>query len=60
MWLTPHVYWAQRHEDIYLRVELIDAQVGRVMVVVRNKWPSTPSVLNSSYHVYFSSSIIVT
>uniref|UniRef100_A0A8C7GHZ9 Very-long-chain (3R)-3-hydroxyacyl-CoA dehydratase n=1 Tax=Oncorhynchus kisutch TaxID=8019 RepID=A0A8C7GHZ9_ONCKI len=25
--LTPHVYWAQRHEDIYLRVELIDAQV---------------------------------
>ncbi|CAB1331773.1 unnamed protein product [Coregonus sp. 'balchen'] len=23
--LTPHVYWAQRHEDIYLRVELIDA-----------------------------------
>uniref|UniRef100_A0A3P8XF16 Very-long-chain (3R)-3-hydroxyacyl-CoA dehydratase n=1 Tax=Esox lucius TaxID=8010 RepID=A0A3P8XF16_ESOLU len=23
---TPHVYWAQRHEDIYLRVELIDAQ----------------------------------
>ncbi|XP_042151454.1 very-long-chain (3R)-3-hydroxyacyl-CoA dehydratase isoform X3 [Oncorhynchus tshawytscha] len=24
--LTPHVYWAQRHEDIYLRVELIDAQ----------------------------------
>lgn len=26
--LTPHVYWAQRHEDIYLRVELIDAQVS--------------------------------
>uniref|UniRef100_A0A8C5F641 Very-long-chain (3R)-3-hydroxyacyl-CoA dehydratase n=1 Tax=Gadus morhua TaxID=8049 RepID=A0A8C5F641_GADMO len=26
--LTPHVYWAQRHEDIYLRVELIDTQVG--------------------------------
>lgn len=26
MWLTPHVHWAQRHEDIYLRVELIDAQ----------------------------------
>lgn len=24
--LTPRVYWAQRHEDIYLRVELIDAQ----------------------------------
>ncbi|KAM4618392.1 very-long-chain (3R)-3-hydroxyacyl-CoA dehydratase isoform 2-T2 [Polymixia lowei] len=26
MTLTPHVYWAQRHEEIYLRVELIDAQ----------------------------------
>ncbi|XP_076122816.1 very-long-chain (3R)-3-hydroxyacyl-CoA dehydratase [Alosa pseudoharengus] len=24
--LTPHVYWAQRHREIYLRVELIDAQ----------------------------------
>lgn len=24
--LTPHVYWAQRHKEIYLRVELIDAQ----------------------------------
>lgn len=24
--LTPHVYWAQRHEEIYLRVELTDAQ----------------------------------
>lgn len=26
MALTPLVYWAQRHEDIYLRVELTDAQ----------------------------------
>uniref|UniRef100_A0A8P4KQ80 Very-long-chain (3R)-3-hydroxyacyl-CoA dehydratase n=1 Tax=Dicentrarchus labrax TaxID=13489 RepID=A0A8P4KQ80_DICLA len=26
--LTPHVYWAQRHRDIYLRVELSDAKVG--------------------------------
>ncbi|XP_061773103.1 very-long-chain (3R)-3-hydroxyacyl-CoA dehydratase [Nerophis ophidion] len=26
MVLTPLVYWAQRHEDIYLRVELTDAQ----------------------------------
>ncbi|XP_013859111.1 very-long-chain (3R)-3-hydroxyacyl-CoA dehydratase [Austrofundulus limnaeus] len=26
MTLTPHVYWAQRHEEIYLRVELTDAQ----------------------------------
>uniref|UniRef100_A0A672YDM7 Very-long-chain (3R)-3-hydroxyacyl-CoA dehydratase n=1 Tax=Sphaeramia orbicularis TaxID=375764 RepID=A0A672YDM7_9TELE len=26
MALTPHVYWAQRHDDIYLRVELTDAQ----------------------------------
>ena len=25
--LTPHVYWAQRHKEINLRVELIDAQV---------------------------------
>lgn len=25
--LTPHVYWAQRHGEIYLRVELSDAQV---------------------------------
>uniref|UniRef100_A0AAY4DBA5 Very-long-chain (3R)-3-hydroxyacyl-CoA dehydratase n=1 Tax=Denticeps clupeoides TaxID=299321 RepID=A0AAY4DBA5_9TELE len=24
--LTPHVYWAQRHGEIYLRVELSDAQ----------------------------------
>ncbi|XP_064820202.1 very-long-chain (3R)-3-hydroxyacyl-CoA dehydratase-like isoform X1 [Oncorhynchus masou masou] len=24
--LTPHVYWAQRHADIYLRVELSDAK----------------------------------
>uniref|UniRef100_A0A8D3A5I0 Very-long-chain (3R)-3-hydroxyacyl-CoA dehydratase n=1 Tax=Scophthalmus maximus TaxID=52904 RepID=A0A8D3A5I0_SCOMX len=24
--LTPHVYWAQRHGDIYLRVELSDAK----------------------------------
>uniref|UniRef100_A0A3P8WRL8 Very-long-chain (3R)-3-hydroxyacyl-CoA dehydratase n=1 Tax=Cynoglossus semilaevis TaxID=244447 RepID=A0A3P8WRL8_CYNSE len=27
--LTPHVYWAQRHGEIYLRVELSDAKVGR-------------------------------
>lgn len=27
MTLTPLVYWAQRHEEIYLRVELTDAQV---------------------------------
>ncbi|KAM8891149.1 very-long-chain (3R)-3-hydroxyacyl-CoA dehydratase isoform 2-T2 [Spinachia spinachia] len=26
MALTPLVYWAQRHEDVYLRVELTDAQ----------------------------------
>ncbi|XP_054631190.1 very-long-chain (3R)-3-hydroxyacyl-CoA dehydratase isoform X2 [Dunckerocampus dactyliophorus] len=26
MVLTPLVYWAQRHEEIYLRVELTDAQ----------------------------------
>uniref|UniRef100_A0A8C9WDT4 Very-long-chain (3R)-3-hydroxyacyl-CoA dehydratase n=2 Tax=Scleropages formosus TaxID=113540 RepID=A0A8C9WDT4_SCLFO len=24
--LTPHVYWAQRHSEIYLRVELSDVQ----------------------------------
>ncbi|KAG7251131.1 hypothetical protein CRUP_036305, partial [Coryphaenoides rupestris] len=24
--LTPHVYWAQRHGDVYLRVELCDAK----------------------------------
>ncbi|TRY87118.1 hypothetical protein DNTS_008180 [Danionella cerebrum] len=24
--LTPHVYWAQRHGEIYLRVEISDAQ----------------------------------
>lgn len=28
MILTPLVYWAQRHEEIYLRVELTDAQVS--------------------------------
>lgn len=28
MMLTPLVYWAQRHEEIYLRVELTDAQVS--------------------------------
>uniref|UniRef100_A0A672ZYJ9 Very-long-chain (3R)-3-hydroxyacyl-CoA dehydratase n=1 Tax=Sphaeramia orbicularis TaxID=375764 RepID=A0A672ZYJ9_9TELE len=27
--LTPHVYWAQRHGEIFLRVELSDAKVGR-------------------------------
>uniref|UniRef100_A0A3B4UYG4 Very-long-chain (3R)-3-hydroxyacyl-CoA dehydratase n=1 Tax=Seriola dumerili TaxID=41447 RepID=A0A3B4UYG4_SERDU len=27
--LTPHVYWAQRHGEIYLRVELSDAKVGQ-------------------------------
>lgn len=27
--LTPLVYWAQRHEEVYLRVELIDAQVSK-------------------------------
>ncbi|XP_062326875.1 very-long-chain (3R)-3-hydroxyacyl-CoA dehydratase-like isoform X1 [Osmerus eperlanus] len=26
--LTPHVYWAQRHSEIYLRVELCDAKVS--------------------------------
>ncbi|XP_038126788.1 very-long-chain (3R)-3-hydroxyacyl-CoA dehydratase-like isoform X2 [Cyprinodon tularosa] len=25
--LTPHVYWAQRHGEIYLRVELSDAKI---------------------------------
>lgn len=25
--LTPHVYWAQRHRELYLRVELSDVQV---------------------------------
>lgn len=25
--LTPHVYWAQRHKEVYLRVELSDAKV---------------------------------
>ncbi|MXQ91749.1 hypothetical protein E5288_WYG004554 [Bos mutus] len=25
--LTPHVYWAQRHHELYLRVELSDVQV---------------------------------
>uniref|UniRef100_A0A3P8RL03 Very-long-chain (3R)-3-hydroxyacyl-CoA dehydratase n=1 Tax=Amphiprion percula TaxID=161767 RepID=A0A3P8RL03_AMPPE len=27
--LTPHVYWAQRHGEIFLRVELSDAKVGQ-------------------------------
>uniref|UniRef100_G3PY31 Very-long-chain (3R)-3-hydroxyacyl-CoA dehydratase n=1 Tax=Gasterosteus aculeatus aculeatus TaxID=481459 RepID=G3PY31_GASAC len=27
--LTPHVYWAQRHAEIYLRVDLSDAKVRR-------------------------------
>ncbi|XP_034445140.1 very-long-chain (3R)-3-hydroxyacyl-CoA dehydratase [Hippoglossus hippoglossus] len=30
--LTPLVYWAQRHEDIYLRVELTDAEIIDVHV----------------------------
>ena len=25
--LTPHVYWAQRHGDVQLRVDLCDAEV---------------------------------
>ncbi|CAL8356292.1 unnamed protein product [Lota lota] len=32
MSLTPHVYWAQRHEDVYLRVELIDAKNIKVHI----------------------------
>ncbi|XP_057691753.1 very-long-chain (3R)-3-hydroxyacyl-CoA dehydratase isoform X2 [Corythoichthys intestinalis] len=32
MALTPLVYWAQRHEEIYLRVELTDAQNIKVHV----------------------------
>uniref|UniRef100_A0A3Q3NED7 Very-long-chain (3R)-3-hydroxyacyl-CoA dehydratase n=1 Tax=Labrus bergylta TaxID=56723 RepID=A0A3Q3NED7_9LABR len=28
--LTPHVHWAQRHAELYLRVELSDAKVGTV------------------------------
>ncbi|XP_041852770.1 very-long-chain (3R)-3-hydroxyacyl-CoA dehydratase [Melanotaenia boesemani] len=32
MTLTPLVYWAQRHEEIYLRVELTDAQKIDVQV----------------------------
>lgn len=28
--LTPHVYWAQRHRELYLRVELSDVQVKAV------------------------------
>uniref|UniRef100_A0A3B3Z1T9 Very-long-chain (3R)-3-hydroxyacyl-CoA dehydratase n=1 Tax=Poecilia mexicana TaxID=48701 RepID=A0A3B3Z1T9_9TELE len=32
MTLTPLVYWAQRHEEIYLRVELTDAQNIDVLV----------------------------
>lgn len=28
MTLTPLVYWAQRHGEVYLRVELTDAQVS--------------------------------
>lgn len=31
--LTPHVYWAQRHGDVYLRVELSDAKVGQVVSI---------------------------
>lgn len=27
--LTPQVFWAQRHTEIYLRVELSDATVGQ-------------------------------
>lgn len=30
--LTPHVYWAQRHAEIYLRVDLSDAKVRRVHI----------------------------
>lgn len=33
--LTPHVYWAQRHGEIYLRVELSDAKVGRATSIRR-------------------------
>lgn len=39
MALTPLVYWAQRHEDIYLRVELTDAQVSSE---TRSGWDHTP------------------
>lgn len=33
--LTPHVYWAQRHRELYLRVELSDVQVKARLRVAR-------------------------
>lgn len=43
--LTPHVYWAQRHRELYLRVELSDVQVKAGLRAARGigarRYPST-------------------
>ncbi|XP_029806619.1 very-long-chain (3R)-3-hydroxyacyl-CoA dehydratase 3 isoform X1 [Suricata suricatta] len=31
--LTPHVYWAQRHRELYLRVELSDVQNPAISII---------------------------
>ncbi|KAF0886013.1 HACD3 dehydratase, partial [Crocuta crocuta] len=38
--LTPHVYWAQRHRELYLRVELSDVQPGFNFIFLLLKCPS--------------------
>lgn len=51
--LTPHVYWAQRHGEIYLRVELSDAKVGQ--------HPTTVAAFSLNCHrpvVYCSSNVL--
>lgn len=46
MTLTPLVYWAQRHEEIYLRVELTDAQVSWLVSRRGSLWRSTCALLS--------------
>uniref|UniRef100_I3KE40 Very-long-chain (3R)-3-hydroxyacyl-CoA dehydratase n=1 Tax=Oreochromis niloticus TaxID=8128 RepID=I3KE40_ORENI len=53
MALTPLVYWAQRHEEIYLRVELTDAQVRVHLAVTSRKYayPLPVFLQNIDVHV---------
>lgn len=39
--LTPHVYWAQRHRELYLRVELSDVQVKAGLRAAASEPPGT-------------------
>lgn len=59
--LTPQVFWAQRHTEIYLRVELSDAKVGqspanRLLTYLNLACP-VPIMCLSVYKLYFISAL---